>query len=313
MFFLIFYRMCAAAADPNINNNNNETFIDRVRNLIKCPICWDVPKPGPNNEVGLCNNGHFVCYTCTIKSLQIKNECPFCRNDKFGITTTNYLANGLMSLVAQETVYACKHAMCHENTNGFFIVEHEKNCAWKPIKCPRSVCPLSLPIATLTNVEQHTCFRLQKPTLANTWDIKVNLNQFFDLDNYVCSISPAYQPRLLLPLEPFDLSPRMYLGIKEFITGSVIFYVGYLNPKGDTPVPIRTQNMLMSVHVFVGAGKIDMVGECQMVFENQTTASMTDGVVVYQDLITRWFEWLTEKPCFMCSDVTPHCHVQIVI
>jgi Zinc finger, C3HC4 type (RING finger) len=286
--------------------------MDQLRRLIRCPVCMETPRPGPRNDIGVCRAGHPVCFNCSLELLKNKTECPLCRDPNFSVTTSHYLANGLLSIVAEGTIYGCKHPTCAFECNGLEICQHEQHCVWKPLGCPKEKCKKKLPLAQMTDPEYHPCILRAPYYRLSCWKLTIPIEYFFNLDHYACMVSPMFKPILLSSSDNPDHCPRAYLNIKVFSKQSIMIFVGFLNPRSDTVAPEKDLIWHLSASIYTGAGKIGYVHETPMLYEDEKPTSITQGIYLHQDMITRWMRWQSEDRCYKCPDnPQPHCHIKV--
>lgn len=101
------------------------TFEDQIRTLIECPICFKIPRSLP---VSCCGAGHVLCEDCK----KTMTFCPICRGSV--MYNTNTLAGKISSIIP----HPCKFDIfgCSVVQNVMEIVDHEKICAERTVKCP---------------------------------------------------------------------------------------------------------------------------------------------------------------------------------
>ena len=116
--------------------SNSKSWISSTEDLreeLECPVCYKIPTTTPIYQ---CDQGHIHCKTCHPK-LQF---CPICR-----IPLTETRALLAEKLLARLTM-KCPNNNCNEMLIGEKMVEHEKICQFRSVKCPVLVCHMELPV-----------------------------------------------------------------------------------------------------------------------------------------------------------------------
>ena len=112
---------------------DNKTIVQEFEKDLECPVCFNIPREVP---IPACPAGHIVCKTCKPKV----KECPTCRRDypwgKFEVTSS--LAASLIDKVPHK----CKYSdySCDVKMKLSEIVQHEKLCPERTVKCPEQNC-----------------------------------------------------------------------------------------------------------------------------------------------------------------------------
>ena len=124
----------------------SETDITRVKSLediredLECPVCLKTPRTTPIYQ---CEQGHIHCKTCHPR-LQ---KCPVCRGP-IG-NTRNLVAEKIISkLPVQCANFGCQETRALPDQ----IIEHEKYCEFRMVKCFFSGCKDSF---IINNPEDH--------------------------------------------------------------------------------------------------------------------------------------------------------------
>jgi len=155
-------------------------FEEKLRKLVECPVCLTLPRIGP---VPCCANGHLVCSTCLERMRGENNlDCPTCR-EPFGEGKSL-----LAFAVAEQVQHECSHQGCTKTTPLERIVQHEKDCKWRPVLCPGSgvSCTEMIPFC---KVEAHVqgCKDSEWPPIECPEDgfiLEKGLDGLDDLENY---------------------------------------------------------------------------------------------------------------------------------
>lgn len=288
--------------------------MEDIVKLVQCPCCFDVPRPGPNNSIGLCERGHIICHNCTVEVLKVKQECPICRSESLALSTSNYIANGLMRILTGVTVYRCKFDNCDRSFVGDAIIDHEKCCEMKPIKCPKYFCGQSEIIGNYLKGE-HPCILpiAPLPMKPNIWETTVNIEDIFSIDDYRVRVQTKFQPRLLQTSSAStnDFN-RIFIGIANYTHQSVIVYNGWLNRKEDTHELITKLRGNMYVFVHTSDGSVGFSNSTRLMFETNLPTRANDGVYLNIATLSKWLYWTTRSKCPKCpTNMQPHMHIRM--
>ena len=112
---------------------DNKLIVSDFEKDLECPVCFNIPREVP---IPACPAGHIVCKTCKPKV----QECPTCRREypwgKFEVT------NSLAASLIDKVPHKCKYSdfQCEVKMKLSEIVQHEKICPERTVKCPKLSC-----------------------------------------------------------------------------------------------------------------------------------------------------------------------------
>jgi hypothetical protein len=115
------------------------TNLESLKEYVKCPICYEVPRDG---VMLLCLNGHNVCATCK-KRLGGANfsKCPQCRGDFYNPPAMNWTVAGLVNSIPFEfpckfaTAKDAEHTGCEVKGTDAVLARHEIVCEHRSVAC----------------------------------------------------------------------------------------------------------------------------------------------------------------------------------
>ena len=166
-----------------IKIQEQEQFVQSLKDNIKCPVCLEVPRGGP---VLNCQNGHFVCSKCRGK-LE-KADCPTCR-------TAMGQGKSLLAVTIIEKIHhECKFDNCEQLFPlGERLMSHETTCPH------RSVTPTS-PSSSPTSPSYSPTSPIYSPTSP---DYSPNTPSYSPMSQLYVPTSPDYSSRLnYVPTRP---------------------------------------------------------------------------------------------------------------
>jgi len=293
--------------------------MEDIVKLIVCPCCYEVPRPGLNNDIGLCNNGHLVCIACFKEIQRNKKECPICRSANINVSTSHYLVNGLVSIITAITVYTCKYEKCNEMIEGSHAIrEHEQHCEMKLLKCPKMHCNVTKPFHSFVNGE-HPCL-MSVPCQdflghlgQKQWHFTINIEDLFSVDSFRARVGPSFQPRLLTNGNRSH-DRRLLFNVANFTTHSVILYTGWLNTKDDSPKELEEFKSHIYVYIATKEGSVGYAIMGRVFCEDDTVIRVTEGIYLNYITLSKWLQWANGFKCTFCDQHTrAHLHVKVTI
>ncbi|KAI0990482.1 hypothetical protein GJ496_001605 [Pomphorhynchus laevis] len=96
--------------------------------LLQCPVCFETVR----TPIYQCVNGHIFCHRC-LPHLQYR--CPICRVD-VNLPTRNRILESLLSFFT----FSCRFNYCNAIVPFSEMHIHERECEYKPLKCPYPGC-----------------------------------------------------------------------------------------------------------------------------------------------------------------------------
>lgn len=301
MFFSLFYSL-ASAMD----------IVERIHKVMECPCCFEFPKTGPRNEIGLCENGHVTCFRCFEQVMRTQKECPSCRNKNFCLSTSHYAVNGIFTILSAVAKYSCSHQGCSIQIVGPSIVEHETNCSFKPLKCPKLGCKESVPLFSFMD-KQHSCMELiyPHPFQQQHWHMVIQMDEMFSINTFRIAISKHYRPKLLVTDGTLP-SEHLYVNIAPFNSENVVIYLNSLNPRKDTPQPGQQVMFHLKAFIYTHMGKVGYSNISPIHFPNETLRNASDGVCLHYNTLIEWLRWIKDFTCAKCPNHQP-LHMHIVV
>jgi hypothetical protein len=291
--------------------------MEEILKLIVCPCCYEIPRPGLNNEIGLCNNGHLVCIACFVKLQCSKKECPVCRSVDINVSTSHYLVNGLLSIISAITVYTCKYEHCSQAIEGSqAIKEHEQHCEMKLLKCPQMHCKAAKSFQSFINGE-HSCL-ISEPCqdiLADQkqWHFTINLEDFFSVDSFKARIQSTFQPRLLINSD-CSHHRRLFINATNFSMQSIIIYTGWLNTSDDSPKELKELKSHLHVYIATKAGSVGYAVMGRIFCQDETTIRCSEGIYLNYVTLSKWLQWTNDFKCTFCNHHShAHLHVKVTL
>jgi len=109
---------------------NMSSQLTSLESHLECPVCLNIPRELP---VPSCPSGHIVCRPCKKRV----TDCPTCRQP-MPANMTNSVVGSLIEQVQHKCKYSdqgCEVKMMLED-----LVNHEKHCPERTIKCPYYNC-----------------------------------------------------------------------------------------------------------------------------------------------------------------------------
>lgn len=132
----------------SLGNNSKSNEIDKDIEVVTCPICYEDIKEN-NYIITKCN--HKFCNDCLFKSLDVKSDCPICRQELFNfkkvkdltrvdlanlevstiptrIITIRYLVDSLVEIIFNVFNNEIEDYISTEHENSNFDMEIVNNC-----------------------------------------------------------------------------------------------------------------------------------------------------------------------------------------
>lgn len=129
--------------------NKKMQFINKLKDKIECPVCYEIPRSGP---VFVCPNGHIVCSGCK------RDICPSCRAHMGKVKSL------LAETIIENIQHQCKYADCEEYFDLDRVEGHEEACAHRIVNCPEVLCKEKVPLSKLLgHLVRGTCVGGYKP------------------------------------------------------------------------------------------------------------------------------------------------------
>lgn len=252
-----------------------------LMDLVKCPVCLQVPSGEGLENLGRCSNGHYLCGHCTFNlstSLTSHFWCPVCRSKFFYVDKKpNYIIHEFTSIFAKYHVYHCDNLGCTQKCQGGESIEaHRAVCVYKIMFCPVLGCKKPLTIGTVRDHEHFEVvqsrymqdWKTNLGSRTHCWDFTIDLEDFYSPEKEYAvepgclrqrgsMLAPAsikYSPRLLTFAENDKLSDDLnfvpYVGLKAWDPdNSIVFlHIGWLDKKHSTPAD-SSQKMKFSMVV----------------------------------------------------------------
>lgn len=299
---------------------DDNVFIQKMRKLIECPVCLEFLRPG-TKKVGLCINGHLLCYVCIKKLWNEKRKgCPVCRTETLNVECHNYLANSVIEIVSDSTAYTCQHDKCFVRLVGKAITEHEKMCELKPLKCPKKDCEYAGPYKTYID-RQHTCLSMLEATLENgykkVWQFTINFEDIFSFDYNKERISGAFKPILLLPPPAEGAAAennheKIYVNVRLINQCmGILLHISPLETMDDLSSVMKQKKYIMSAQVHSYVGKVGSVSRVSLASEKTLTNSHSHGTYMSHGNIITHIKLFLVNGCQTCPNRVPHFHVNI--
>lgn len=210
-------------------------FLKSLVALIECPICYETPKSA-DKTVGVCYLGHIVCKTCYNAMQETPHSCPQCRRVMF-MSQNNYIVNGILAIIEQGQIFTCTYDQCNFRGHAAQMVQHEKSCSWRPIKCVRKECNILTPFKSLAH-RTHACLaRILRNPNANagfemTWEFILHIRDVFDMEQNTLCLSRRFLPQWLSL--PYNLNWRAYF-YPIIRRNTLILAVGWMSRKEASP------------------------------------------------------------------------------
>ena len=136
-------------ANTKSSDHQAEEILTKIEETAECPVCLMIPRDVP---IPMCNAGHSICQDC---KAQVK-KCPTCQGKYYNNTNT------LLASIIEEILHKCKfsHLGCKVKMKLNKIVEHEKKCSNRTVKCPYKKCQEIVKLKEiLKHKEKNKCSR----------------------------------------------------------------------------------------------------------------------------------------------------------
>ena len=286
--------------------------MEEISKLFKCPCCYETPKPGPNNEIGLCANGHVCCYRCSRDLMEQKTECPVCRSPNIVQTTSHYTVNGLLSIFSSITNYSCKHEGCPAVFQGNIIDKHEIHCEFSPVRCPNR-CGEPHIFQRLTS-GKHPCVKMVLPDKSTNsiWNTTINIEDIFSVSSYSICVSKSFKPRMFSnPLSP-PPTDRLFLNVEPFAFHGVMLFVGCIAHSTDSSPLMNNITSHIEAFVFTKEGSVGYSGIGRILYDNEKIKQSTDGIYLTNQTLINWIKWGYNYTCKVCPD-NPKMHIHVAV
>jgi hypothetical protein len=128
--------------DKPVWSGNWCTMVTLTKQLLKeleCPVCMEYFR----QPIIMCRNGHSMCGKCRAQLMR----CPLCRSDFLETR------NRTLEILTRKISLACIYSSvgCSMKIMMAKITVHERNCHWRPFKCPKPNCACKCPLADMRN------------------------------------------------------------------------------------------------------------------------------------------------------------------
>lgn len=286
--------------------------IQRLKKLLKCPVCFDLPAPG-STELGICSFGHLTCLPCGNNILLKKpvGNCPLCRDDSFKITRGHQLAMYALDLLNDHIMYPCKYPDCPLEMSGNNMVMHQKTCSFKPVKCPKNGCKEESKAFFLME-DQHChklCLRVETMQAdTESWNFTININQLYSYDTNKACVSDKFKPALLKREDEVKSCAYVNAITKPNV---ILFYIGWMDQRDHVNNAIKELNIGMNVYINTKTGKIGQYICRPPKFSDEKIVLNEEGIFLTKHTLFCWALWANEYHCHECNCTYPHVHVSV--
>lgn len=291
------------------------TLVDDLKKLLECPCCLELPFP-EDLSIGLCNNGHYVCLTCSSRILLRTDRCPLCRQPGFQIIRGFSFVVKTIQLLTNQLVYVCRHGNCNEQRSGNELLQHEKICRLKPVECPRLDCFYKGPIDQFLDDHHFPCVQVVKRQLPSPgWSFVIDLDMAYCFDTNTARVHEHFNPIILQGrCCRGEIESHAYVNM-FYAQGTVIIFAGWLNKFEETSEAIQNIKIEMSVYVNSVSGKIGQFVAKRPKYQGDAVTHSTDGVSFARHTLYNWSEWSNATDCPECPNSVrkPHVHVKVGI
>lgn len=289
--------------------------LEELKKLLECPICLELPLPG-TVELGLCQNGHYVCLDCTNQILELSKRCPVCRQPSLEVLRGFNIATNAIELLTNNLVYQCSHVNCSEVMPGGVLEQHQKYCRQKPVTCPRLECFFYAPIDYFLDDKHKPCVETIKRRLPNSgWQYAFDLDLVYCFDTNIARVNERFNPVILVgKCCSGEIESQAYIGMVSR-QGAILIYVGWLNKYDEVDAHIQDLKIEMSVYIHAESGKIGQFNCKRPIFQEEHINSNSDGISIARNTLYNWADWSHNVVCPECPGyvVRPHAHIQVNI
>lgn len=292
----LFYRMEQAMQD--------------LSKALECTCCFEEPRPG-TTIVGMCDNGHMTCEICANNLLDRTMPCPICRENSIKIVKGHKLAVTVIDTMAQFLTYHCRHDHCSTRLKGHLIVQHEKECAHKPICCPKANCLFRGGVYRYLN-GMHKCVTVCKMTEStNSWSFSLAINSVYSIDYNLARVSEKFKPIVLSgAIDGYPSYAFITIASRE---DAILIYSGWLNQRSH--IDEEHQNIRIDIHAYVNTstGKIGQFVSQFPRYEGERVENDDDGIVLSRETLYNWSHWSHVHDCQQCDkrNKRPHMHIEV--
>lgn len=267
-----------------------------ITSLLQCPVCLGPPRPGESG-VGLCPNGHFVCYSCTVQVIASPHGCPSCREKPMTLYNMHHFVTTIIRLFTARIHYQCKYDGCDVIVPGDQLLDHERNCQYIPVPCHKQLCGFIGPVSTFLDQKHDSCLMAVEPcpTDETKWEFTLPVHDFYCVDRNTSECNYDFKLRLLSHPEKKSQAYFNYTNCNE----DVIFYVGWIGKLQ------RYKIYTLSVYANNNIGSIGGHYRGEFKLFQEQVMNDRDGLYISHRTILQWIKWIDAVP-----DRT-HVHVEI--
>ncbi|KAI3772475.1 hypothetical protein L6452_03661 [Arctium lappa] len=228
--------------------------------LLECPVCATLMYP----PILQCPNGHTLCSNCKTR---VQSCCPICG---FEMGSIRCLA---LEKVAELLELPCRYRSlgCHDNFPYYSKLKHEKNCRFRPYKCPYagSACSVTGKIPELVaHLKDEHCVDLHDGSTFNHRYVKSNPHEVENA-TWMLTVFKCYGKQFCLHFEAFNL-------------GMAPFYISFLRFMGE-----ETEAKKFSYSLEIGGGgrKLTWQGVPRSIRDgHRKVCDGLDGLVIPRNL-----------------------------
>jgi len=226
--------------------------MDDIVAAAKCPICYEIPRPGSDFKYGMCSNGHVTCSQCAGRILESQRKCcPVCNIDGMYFESKHYLAN----LIFRAAFHVCffKCFWCEVDTLGENLADHERECPKRKLKCPVGHCT-DLETYDMFYSLAHPCVRnlVEYNALTGLWALFYSFEELSIIERGNPRVSPFLLTHPTIPKFRAYLLPYRE-GLRH-----LSFIIGWMDTKSNVSHNIQSLKVHISCFVYTAKG---MVGE----------------------------------------------------
>jgi hypothetical protein len=140
------------------------SMLENLASSLECPVCLEVPQTGPISQ---CDNGHLLCNPCRMKL----KDCPVCKKRlriNRNLTAEKILEH--LPIKCQFSIHGCTKNVRNEDRS-----EHEKECQFRQVFCPKNLCKQKISISKLMDhVVEH---QLRSGNPPSSFRIALNVSE----------------------------------------------------------------------------------------------------------------------------------------
>ena len=126
--------------------DENRNWEEIIRLQLTCPVCGNLPQPGP---VYACRNGHVTCESCRKRT----KFCPSCR-EKDTTCRAMYL-EAMLEKISDKITASCIWHQCPVSKKPKEIRFHQEICIERIMQCPTRIFDTCKYTGTLQNLLHH--------------------------------------------------------------------------------------------------------------------------------------------------------------